>query len=295
MNNYLIYLAYGNEDHLNELYYSLLSFYKFQQNNAISIIIYTDNEAFLKKYFPSTIIIKSIDNETIVKWKGTIQFNHRVKVKVLQDVASNYNGNFLYLDTDTYFTNPILHLFETIDNNGVVMDLYEGKLIENKGGIARKTRSILKKQNQFFLTSHSEKVIIDDHFEVWNAGVIGFNSNFSKLHLVEELVDQLYTAGRLFVMEQIAFNYFLQQHQTPFSAENYIHHYWYFKEFRSVLRHFFQHHQGKTFDELIDKIDPINPQLLSNEKIAYKKLSFFEKQKHKLLKGRKWEIANYKL
>lgn len=295
MNNYLIYLAYGTVDHYNELLYSVLSFYKFHPESDIKILIYTDDSTVIKEKLPSGIIYKIIDNKTLTDWKGTVNFNHRLKVKVLQDVRSNYNGNFLFVDTDTYFTKNVSDLFQKINVNGVVMDLCEGKLIDNTGGIARKTRKVLKKQNQFHLTSNSETVTITNEFTVWNSGVIGFNSGFSNLHLVEELTDQLYSAGKLFVMEQIAFNYFLQHYHKPFSAGESIHHYWYFKEFRGVLRHFFSHHQGKSFEELIPEIDKIDPKLLSKEKVDYKKMSFPKKLWRKIITGKKWKIADYKL
>lgn len=293
MDNYLIYLAYGSADHYNELLYSLLSFYRFHSEDGIKILIYTDDSSSIREKLPNEIIIKIIDGETLENWKGTVNFNHRLKVKVMQDVRSNYNGNFLFVDTDTYFTRNSSDLFRKINENEVVMDLCEGKLIDNPGGIARKMRKVLRKQNQFRLDS--ETVTIGNEFTVWNSGVIGFNSGFSKLHLVEELTDQLYSRGKLFVMEQIAFNYFLQQYKTPFAAGDYIHHYWYFKEFRSVLRHFFNHFNGKSFEELIPEIDKINPKTLSREKTEYKKMPFLKKQWHKIINGKKWEIVDYKL
>ena len=295
MNNYLIYLIYGNSDYYNELYYSLLSFYKFHTNDAISVIIYTDNEAFIKKHFPKEIIIKTIDKETLTQWIGTTNYIYRTKVKVLQDVHSNYTGNFLFVDTDTYFKQNIADLYAIIAQNGVVMDLCEGKLVDNNGGIARKVKHFLKKQNQFSLPSDNEMVILNEQFTVWNSGVIGFNSDFSKLQQVEELVDAFYLKSKIFIAEQIGFNYYLQQYKTPFSAEDYLHHYWYFKEFRGVLKHFFNHFKDKSFEELQNEIEKIDPKLLAHDKIEYKKRSFLSKQWRKISQGRKWKIADYKL
>jgi hypothetical protein len=295
MNNYLIYLIYGNSDYYNELYYSILSFYKFHSNNSISVIIYTDNEAFIKKRFPKEIIVKTIDKETLTQWIGTTNYIYRTKVKVLQDVHHNYTGNFLFVDTDTYFKQNIAELFAIIAQNGVVMDVCEGKLIDNNGGIARKVKRFLNKQNQFSLSSDTEIVSINHHFTVWNSGVIGFNTNFSKLQQVEELVDVFYTKSKIFIAEQIGFNYYLQQYKTPFSAEHFIHHYWYFKEFRGVLKYFFNHFDGKSFEELQNEIEKIDPKRLAHDKMEYKKLSFFSKQWRKITQGKKWKIADYKL
>ena len=53
--------------------------------------------------------------------------------------------------------------------------------------------------------------------------------------------------------------------------------------------------KSKSFEEMIVEIDKINPEYLSSEKRAYKKMSFWRKQFHKIQKGRKWKILDYKL
>lgn len=296
MNNYLVYLVFGNDNFYNEVFYSILSYFKYHQENENQIIILTDNVAFFKHKIPHHIIYQELNEEKIKLWKGKINFVHRVKIKAIQEVSSHYSGNFLYLDTDTYFTENCSKIFKNINSNSIYFDKCEGKLIDNLGGIAKKMRKFLKTQNEFEIKSSIEKVKIDENFIVWNAGVIGFNSNSTKnLVFIEELVDVLYSKCRLFIMEQIAFNYFFQIETILLVADETIHHYWYFKEFRTVLTDFFNHNKHKKFKELILEIDKINAFNLSKEKREYKKMSFLKKQLHYLKNGRKWKIIDYKL
>ena len=296
MNNYLVYSVFGNENFYNEALYSILSYLKFHKADENQIIIYSDSTDFFKKKLSQSIIYIELSNDEITNWKGKHNFVHRVKVKVIQDVVSKYNGNFLYLDSDTYFTKNCSEIFNNINSNAIYFDKSEGKLIDNKGGIARKMKAFLKNESEFKIPSLNETIKIDSYFTVWNAGVIGFNSSYSnQLKMVEELVDVLYSKNQLFVMEQISFNYFFQRKTKPLESKNHIHHYWYFKEFRDVLSHFFEHNKSKFFEEMIVEIDKINPEYLSSEKRAYKKMSFWKKQFHKIQKGRKWRILDYKL
>jgi len=296
LNNYLVYSVFGNENFYNEALYSILSYLKFHKADENQIIIYSDSTDFFKKKLSQSIIYIELSNDEITNWKGKHNFVHRVKVKVIQDVVSKYNGNFLYLDSDTYFTKNCSEIFNNINSNAIYFDKSEGKLIDNKGGIARKMKAFLKNESEFKIPSLNETIKIDSDFTVWNAGVIGFNSSYSnQLKMVEELVDVLYSKNQLFVMEQISFNYFFQRKTKPLESKNHIHHYWYFKEFRDVLSHFFEHNKSKFFEEMIVEIDKINPEYLSSEKRAYKKMSFWKKQFHKIQKGRKWRILDYKL
>ncbi len=294
--NHLVYLAYGGEDYYNEALYSLLTYYKYHEPGENRILLYTDNTVFFSGQLPDDVIYTELNADKIKEWKGSINFVHRVKIKVLQDVTSRFQGNFLYLDTDTYFLKSIKLLFKEIANNNLVFDRCEGRLIDNPGGIARKMRKFLKKESSFMIPSQSEPIVIDETFTPWNAGIIGFNSSYSDLlDKVEELTDVLYAKNQLFVMEQIAFSYFFQKSKQPIPAESYIHHYWYFKEFRTVLQDFFNHHKNKPFLQLKGEVHKIDPQILSSEKRAYKKMSFWQKQKQKLTKGRKWDIPPYEL
>lgn len=294
--NYLIYLVYGGENYNNEALYSLLSYYKYNDASLAQVVIYTDEPAFFKKHLPQGITYITLTTAQLTEWKGEVNFNHRIKIKALQDACTRFQGNILYSDTDTFYTKNIQPLFNSIDKGGVLFHKSENTLKDNPGGIARKMRKFLKQYPTFKLASQPEPVYIDENLAVWNAGSIGFKTEFSgTLQSILELTDEFYSRYHLFVMEQVAFNYFLQKISLPQSTEDYVGHYWYFKEFRLVMKEFFTFHEEKPFDALITEIDKINPEYLSTEKRAYKTMNFWQKQFTKLTKGRKWKIMDYKL
>ena len=295
MKNTLVYLCYGNEDYFSETLFSLLSFYKHHKNSSIDVVIYTTQSDFFKSKIPFSIDYIDIDAEQIKIWSGAITYNHRSKVKVLEDITAKRDGNFLFIDSDTVFRANCEFLFAAIEKGILIADICEGKLYETKGGIAKKLIYFFKKQTHFS-TEFDDSIVFDNLFEVWNTGTIGINTTTkSILPKVVALVDELYTKYPLFVMEQISFSYYFQTCTKPISSANYIHHYWYFKEFRSVLKVFFNHHANTNFEILLDEIEKIKPEYLSLEKQQYKAMNFWQKQFQKITKGRKWKILNYEL
>lgn len=290
-------MAFGSDDYLKETLYSLLSFYKFHsEEDKINILIYTDSPDYFKKVLPQDVLYHTIDVETITLWKGNLNYIYRLKTKVLQDVCHQYNGNFLFADTDTVFLKNSSTLFQQIAAGELLLDNCEGKLIDNKGGIATKTKRFLKLQNTFSIPSDPETIYIDEQFVAWNSGTIGFtNAIAHTLVCVEELIDELYAKSNLFVVEQIALSYYFQKLIEPKATNEYLHHYWDFKEFRPVLTDFFNHNKRKNITELIAEIDKIHPQKLAIEKRNYKKLSFLQKQWRKITTGKKWKMPTYNL
>lgn len=295
MKNYILYLSYGTIDYLNETLFSLVTFYKYHEKSEIEIILYTDNVSFFKNKIDFPIAYYEVTNTQIKAWSGSIAFNHRTKIKVLEEVTSKFDGNFLFVDSDTHFLENCSSLFLEIGNGTLVLDKCEGKLSDNRGGIAKKLRRFFKNKNSFSTTLDT-KILFDEQFIVWNTGTIGLNSKYkSILPKVLELVDVLYSQFPIFVMEQIAFSYYFQAEKKPISSEKYIHHYWYFKEFRMVLNFFFKHNHHKLFSDLIVESYKINPAYLSIEKRKYRAMTFWQKQIHKVLNGRKWKIMDYEL
>ena len=297
MNNYLLYLSFGNDDYHRETLFSLLSFYKFHsEKDQINILIYTDKPHFFNQILPPTVQYRMIDTQQIHDWKGSLNYSYRLKTKVLQEVCATYSGNFLFVDTDTVFLKNSTSLFKEIEAGELLLDANEGKLIDNTGGIARKTKRFLKKQATFSILSDENTITLTDQFVAWNSGTIGFTNAIEKTLLsVEELMDLLYVKSKIFVVEQIALSYYLQQIKEPKETKSFIHHYWDFKEFRIVLTDFFNHNTAKNVSELITEIHKINPDTLSIEKKKYKKLTFFQKLWRKISTGRKWKIPHYNL
>lgn len=195
-------------------------------------------------------------------------------------------------------TNGLIRRFlpKGTDFNKVSMERL--KQIENN--LNNRPRKVLgfktPMQNTFSIPSDSETIYIDDQFVAWNSGTIGFtNAIAHTLVSVEELIDELYAKSNLFVVEQIALSYYFQKLKVPKATNEYLHHYWDFKEFRPVLTDFFNHNKTKSLTELIAEIDKIHPLKLAVEKRKYKKLSFLQKQWRKITTGKKWQMPTYTL
>lgn len=299
MKNYLIYLAIGHEDYRNEALYSLLSFYKFHGTaGQIEVLVFTDNAAFFRKILPQNVIFREMDAAMVNQWKGERNYIYRLKTKVLQEVCATCRGNFLFVDTDTVFLKNVHPIFAAIESGQLFLDACEGRLIDNPGGIAKKTRQFIKKHPAFSIPSDAEPIRINEQFMAWNSGTIGFNNSIGPTFVaVEELIDELYTKSnaKVFVVEQIALSYYFQKIGLPKATEDFIHHYWDFKEFRPVLAAFLKHHRSKNLEELILLTDHIHPQRLAAGKRQYKKLSFLQKQWRKFSTGKKWQMPHYKL
>src|SRR5690554_3980646 len=103
MQNHILYFTHGQKEFLNEAVFALLSYYAHHKEEENKIVVYTDNVDYFKQKLPLSIAYIPLSQETIQKWKGDINFVHRVKIELLKDFATKFSGNVLYLDSDTYF------------------------------------------------------------------------------------------------------------------------------------------------------------------------------------------------
>jgi hypothetical protein len=293
MKFYLIYQAYGKIEILHELLYAVYSLLKlYDKKLPFELVIYTDQIDFLKNKLPPKVIYKSLHPELIKEWKGENDFVHRVKIKMLQDftASSTEECGILYLDTDVMFLQKIDDLLEKIAAGNYIMHASEGKIMD-------KPNLIFKKLNRFLLGKGKGKTAITPQTQMYNAGVLGFkSSDKAMLEKVLQTSDILYSLYQKHIMEQLAFSFFMLQYSSNgvYSATTEIYHYWNFKEFRPILKHFLEHYSTKSYDFLIDKIHFIHPHILSAPKMEYENLNFFAKAIRKLQKNR-WKMPAYSL
>ncbi len=125
---------------------------------------------------------------------------------------------------------------------------------------------------------------------------LGFtNSKIGLLEKALKLTDNIYLDFKHFLTEQFSISYYFQENNTPITIEDKIYHYWYFKEFRTILISFFDKYRDKSKDELIDLMDNINPELLSIPILDYRKMNFWQKTMQKIKFGKKWQLPDYDL
>jgi hypothetical protein len=295
MKNILLYQAYGTIDHVNECRYSLLKYlqlYNLIPPANIGIYIYTDQPAWFEEFstFFSSFEIHEISTNMINQWKGEINFVHRVKVEILIDFFKYFSGNILYLDTDTYLQQPVDPLFGSIGEGTFIMHEYEGVINQKVNPQFRKWENFLAITPIHYNNKHLE---FSSQLEVWNAGVIGLNSNHKEvLEDVLSLTDNLYRKFPKHIAEQFAFSYCFRKEGEVRSSMDSIFHYWDMKEFRNILNKFFEKNTEESIPSLVKLAHHIDAAEIHDEKQTFLNLSIFKKLQ-KTLAGKAWKMEDY--
>ena len=249
--SYIIFQCYGNESVFLECTFALLSLsrlYRPEELSNTEIWIYTDNAGWFTSFKNCTLPLhyRLVDKELIQKWRGTIDFVHRVKIEVLLDFTKDRTGNFLYCDTDVIFTHKMDRMCQGVTANNVYMHMMEGRVSDN-GNV------LLKKLNNYLHTAKLPPVngrqLYD--FNMWNAGVLAFNN--SHRHLLTEVLeftDREYPKFPKHIIEQFAFSIMFQSGHEVKAALPCLLHYWNFKEVRGVFASFLHHFKDADWDTL---------------------------------------------
>ncbi|WP_066830904.1 hypothetical protein [Rufibacter ruber] len=287
MQRHLIYQAYGKEDILHELLYSLYSLLKlYPAGLPCQVVVYTDNEAYLRQFLPETIAYRQLSAAQIQEWRGPQDFVHRVKIMVLRDFISTHTGSLLYLDTDTVFNQKIEPLFELIEKGHTFV------MHENEGVVSTQKNLIFKKVYKFL---SARQTGISPHMTMYNAGVLGLRTeDASVVEQVLSTTDRLYRLFPKHIIEQMAFSFHLAQGaQAPlYCATQEIFHYWDFKEFRELLNAFFRSHQGQPYQQIIPQMGVIDPRELIVDKRRFDQLPGLTRRLYKLV-GKRWKLPPY--
>ncbi len=275
--NYFVIQCYGRESTLREAKFCVLSVLKFiKDDDNYTIVLYTDSPLFfedIKEY----VLFEPMPPETVQQWKGKHNFIHRVKVMMLLDFVSKYEGKFLYLDSDTWFKKSPQQLFDIIDGNNAVLHLPEAPFKSNANPIIKKIHRFIKAHS--FTLNSGEQVKIPTNYFMWNAGVIGLPTQAKPvIEKVLQLTDEMLLAYQKHVMEQLAFSYYLQKEFIPHRSDDTIEHYWQFcGSAEKHIAEFFNSVEGKSIDAKIQAVHSFNWQPIIN----YKKPNFWQKLKRK--------------
>jgi len=266
---YIVYQCYGNEGIFYECAYALLSLsrlYSADELSNVQIWIYTDKPEWFQSFkdCPLPIHYRQIDQATIQEWKGKINFVHRVKIALLQDLCNDKKGNVIYVDTDTVFTHHIDKMSQDINAGKLYMHVAEG-MVSDEGN------PVLKKLNTYL---HSASAPKSDkplyNLQMWNAGVLGFGTQHKELlNEVLHFTDSVYPQFPKHIVEQFAFSVSFQQAATIKAATPYLLHYWNLKEARIVLADFFSHFKNSSWAELVAYSRLLQMHVLMQEKVNF--------------------------
>ncbi|MCU0383192.1 MAG: hypothetical protein MUF68_03925 [Cyclobacteriaceae bacterium] len=273
--NYLVYLAHTNFDLYNELIFSVYSFKRYHNDNKIQIIIYTDNVSYLQKYLREfSIIYISIRKEiyTNDEKRGSLVFEN--KIDCLLDATSRFYGNFIFVDTDTYFVNQCIHLFQQVHAGCLLLHKFEKKL-----AYIRHAKRLLNKEfignNKVYKLSHEN--------EIWNIGAIGISSchNFL-LNNASILFNEINKVNKDKFSAQLAISMVFQNEAKIVNADYAIFHYCNLKEFRPELKKLLSKPEATSHKFLQELVLSVNPVFLWKEKQEWKKQNWFRMPLFKL-------------
>ena len=268
--NFIVFQCYGNDAIFHECTYALLSLSRIYAPGELKnteIWIYTDNPGWFSSFNGCWLPLhfRTVDNSTIKQWKGDINFVHRVKIEVLKDLVKNKTGNILYLDCDIVITHPIDQVLKNINSGQLYMHMKEGLISDRGNKIFEKLHDHYKGQPSIKI---KDKPVHE--FAMWNAGVIGFNTQCN--YLLDEVLtftDTQYPTFPKHVIEQFAFSIYFQQAGQLKAAAPYIFHYWNLKEARTVLASFFTHFKGSSWEELTRYSSLLQIHALMQDKVNF--------------------------
>ena len=253
-NNYIVFQAYGNNEILQECAFALLTLTRLHTKEElanIEICIYTDHPEFFESFKNCSLNLnyKKLDTVLISRWRGEINFLHRAKIEMLRDFAKDKRGQILYLDTDVCFINSVTDIFKNIAAGKLYMHIMEGLIHETDNVIFKKLSKFLKRNTP--LKINGKAVHIADATTMWNAGVLGFNTDH--IHLLDDVLlftDTVYQQFHKHVVEQFAFSLYFQNAGEMMTAHTHISHYWNLKELLIILNSFFNYFKNSSWDEL---------------------------------------------
>jgi hypothetical protein len=239
----------------------LLTFQQFALRGAERhrVVVYTDAPESFGDLGPN-VIAERVSAEVLRRWRGPIDFLHRVKLEMLADAFRRYDGTVLYVDSDTYFTGDPAIIFGRIAPGSAVMHENEGRLVDERNAVARKLHRFVR--GRAVQLASGASVRIPPETAMWNAGVIGLDeTDRALLGAALPLTDALYALYAKHNMEQLAVSHALGQRLALHAADDVIYHYWATKpEVDAVLEEFFARHRGAPLWEISAAAFALRPQ-----------------------------------
>jgi lipopolysaccharide biosynthesis glycosyltransferase len=264
--NFIVFQCYGNEAIFHECAFALLSLTRLYGESmpGTEIWIYTDNAPWFSKFrgIGLPLNFRTVDGAQISKWRGKIDFVHRVKIEVLADFTRNRNGNVLYADTDVVFNQRLDDLFSSIGSGKQYMHVMEGV-------VSSRSNPIFSKLDTYLRDNTVMKVNGQNLWDLpmWNAGVLGFKSgNRDMLEDILTFTDTEYPKFPKHIIEQFACSVFFHNSGQIKTAAAWVLHYWNLKEARTTLASFFNHFSTRPWGELAQLASLIQMPVMMQEK-----------------------------
>jgi hypothetical protein len=282
MSNYIVYLASGNVHNINECRYSLLKYlavYNLQPPACIAIIVYTDAPAAFEAFAP---FFKQFELKEL---RPPLP----AKLEFIANIVSNKNGNFLYLDTDSYYTESVESIFKSLEEGSFLF--YNQALLSDKRKFAD-YQKIKEHLSANTVMVDGEKISYLNNREFYSTEMIGVNSKTLSLvkkmaDLYSKLVSQLPApASEEFACTYYTTNVTVQTIQDVIASYNR------FPEFKRLLQLFFKKNEEENIPNLVKLVHNIDPQTILQDKKQYDSQPFVKKLLS-VLAGKAWSVRQY--
>ena len=228
---HLIYSSFGKNEFYRQTILSVFSlFNKLKEDGSkVKIHLFTDNIDYFKTWFDTfPISYTFLSKEKLVDYMEDIKFIHLLKINIIKNVVAKFSGKIMYIDSDTFFLQNPITIFEKIDHQHSILehDEYAFTELENAKDILHKKSYHLFKDNSFKLIDGSDTKI-SIHSRSFCAGVIGFHSsNKQWLGDIIFLTKQIYNQLPIFTAEQWSVSHILQSNSKVSTTTNVLFHYW---------------------------------------------------------------------
>lgn len=280
MPNYILYLAAGDIDLNNECRYSLLKYlaiYNLKPPADIGILVYTDAPAVFEAFEPF------FTHFELVEVKEPLP----TKLEFIKNVLSSKDGNFLYQDTNSYFTSPVETLFHSVQAGNFLF--YKQNIVQEKN------YPQFQKIKEYFSNNTVQVDGENIRFEqkgFYSTEIIGVNSAaISLMNKICSLYSRLTSQATATSSEDFALTYYTSN--TPVqTVEDKMISYRHFPQFKNLLRLFFKKNEEENIPNLVKLVHHIDAKTILKEKTRYDSQPFVKKLLSSLT-GKAWSVRQY--
>lgn len=281
--HFLCYVVYGN----NDIYYegiklSVLSFFnQIDKDKRPMVVIlsqrpdyfktWQDNQAFtLINLNLSDELLKSCTQDDYYYRLKTVGLAYIIDILTHYHIA-NHDSKFLFFDSDTYFLNNPLPLYQMIDDKTVVMYKQEPKIFRHKkyrnyvyGEADKNGVTGLKDKSLNYLSPiHQQQRFyqLQENTSMFSSLIMGVKSN-SVSYLLEsaELMYPVRALTNARTVEQFCFAEIFKQHFNIAIGKNYVRHFSRRRQKAYVeqqMKDFWQHYPDDDFNRQLLGIQSI--------------------------------------
>ena len=213
----LVYLVFGAETYHQEAVFSIasaLAHLGTTQNMPLDIQVFSDNPT---PYAGLPVQVHTLDDATRKRWSEPHGYHFRTKHVLLRQVLETAERALL-IDTDTFFHDSPMALFERVAPGTLLCNAFHSKYGDN-------CESVLYEALAEYL---ADKGVADDDMWLLNSGVMGLARQDA--HLLDQsikLMDELFPmAHGAYTLEEFCLSVAAYRQVNVRQCPDLIHHYW---------------------------------------------------------------------